>query len=67
MCDGTKEALDVITHTRLLSGVTSVCPATMTIQRDELLSVMKNAGDYNYHGMCTSCRYQYGGTFYQSF
>ena len=27
-----------------------MCPATMTIQRDELLSVMKNAGDYNYHG-----------------
>ena len=30
--------------------MTSVCPATMTIQRDELLSVMKNAGDYTYHG-----------------
>ena len=50
MCDGTKEALDVITAYEASIGVTSVCPATMTIQRDELLSVMKNAGDYNYHG-----------------
>lgn len=50
MCDGTAEALDVITAYEASVGVTSVCPATMTIQRDELLSVMKNAGDYNYHG-----------------
>ena len=50
MCDGTKEALDVITAYEASVGVTSVCPATMTIPRDELLSVMKNAGDYNYHG-----------------
>lgn len=50
MCDGTKEALDVITAYEASIGVTSVCPATMTIQKDELLSVMKNAGDYNYHG-----------------
>lgn len=41
MCDGTKEALDVITAYEASIGVTSVCPATMTIQRDELLSVMK--------------------------
>ena len=50
MCDGTTGALDVITAYEASIGVTSVCPATMTIQRDELLSVMKNAGDYNYHG-----------------
>ena len=50
MCDGTKEALDVITAYEASVGVTSVCPATMTIQRDELLSVMKNTGDYTYHG-----------------
>ena len=47
MCDGTKEALDVITAYEASIGVTSVCPATMTIQKDELLSVMKNAADYN--------------------
>lgn len=50
MCDGTVEALDVITAYEASVGVTSVCPATMTIPRDELLCVMKNAGDYTYHG-----------------
>lgn len=50
MCDGTKEALDVIMDYEASVGVTSVCPATMTIPRDELLTVMKNAGAYSYHG-----------------
>ena len=31
-------------------GVTSVCPATMTIPKDELLEVMKNACSYEYSG-----------------
>ena len=50
MCDGTKEALDIITKYEASIGVTSVCPATMTIAKDELLNVMKNAGDYTYNG-----------------
>ena len=31
MCDGTKEALDVITKYEASIGVTSVCPATMSL------------------------------------
>ena len=50
MCDGTKEALDVITQYEASVGVTSVCPATMTIPKDGLSAVMKNAGAYAYHG-----------------
>ena len=50
MCDGTKEALDVITAYEASVGVTSVCPATMTIPKDEQLEVMKNAGSYEYSG-----------------
>lgn len=50
MCDGTKDALDVITQYEASVGVTSVCPATMTIPKDELSAVMKNAGAYAYHG-----------------
>ena len=50
MCDGTKEALNVITQYEASVGVTSVCPATMTIPKDELSAVMKNAGAYAYHG-----------------
>ena len=41
MCDGTQEALDIITAYEAGVGVTSVCPATMTIPKDELLAVMK--------------------------
>ena len=50
MCDGTQEALDIITAYEAGVGVTSVCPATMTIPKDELLAVMKNAGAYSYKG-----------------
>ena len=50
MCDGTQEALDIITEYEASVGVTSVCPATMTIPKDELLAVMKNAGAYSYKG-----------------
>lgn len=50
MCDGTKEALDVITQYEASVGVTSICPATMTIPKDELSAVMRNAGAYAYHG-----------------
>lgn len=48
MCDGTVEALDVISAYEASVGVTSMCPATMTIPKDELLAVMKNAGAYSY-------------------
>ncbi len=68
MCDGTKEALDIITRYEASIGVTSVCPATMTIAKGRALNVMKNAGDYAYNGGCTPGRYQYGkGTIYQCF
>lgn len=50
MCDGTEQALDVITTYEASVGVTSICPATMTIPKNELLAVMKNAGEYKYHG-----------------
>ena len=45
MCDGTKEALDTMSSYEASIGVTSICPATMTIPKDELVSVMKNAGN----------------------
>lgn len=50
MCDGTKEALDIISRHEASVGVTSICPATMTIAKEELVEVMKNAGEYLYNG-----------------
>ncbi len=49
ICDGTTMALDIIAAYEAAVGVTSICPATMTIPKDELLAVMKNAGEYEYH------------------
>ena len=48
MCDGTKEALDVITSYEASVGVTSVCQLPLGDPKDELLEVMKNAGSYEY-------------------
>ena len=66
MCDGTKEALDIITRYEASIGVTSVCPATMTIAKDELLNVMKNAGDYAYNGGAHLVGINMEGMTYQS-
>lgn len=46
-CDGTKEALDAITQYQLSNGVTTICPATMTLPEDCLIAICKNARDYS--------------------
>ena len=45
-CDGTKEALDVITEYQASQGVTTIVPATMTLSEEELIKIMRNAGNY---------------------
>ena len=45
-CDGTVEAIDAITKYEASIGVTSVCPATMTISVEELAQVMDAAREY---------------------
>lgn len=44
--DGTKEALDAIGTYELKSGITSICPASMTLSEDVLALVCENAYDY---------------------
>lgn len=44
--DGTKEALDAIGTYELKSGITSICPASMTLSEDVLTGVCENAYDY---------------------
>jgi N-acetylglucosamine-6-phosphate deacetylase len=46
-CDGTKEALDAITQYQLSNGVTTICPATMTLPEESLINICKNARDYS--------------------
>ncbi len=50
MCDGTEEALDIMSSYEASVGVTSICPATMTIEKPALLKAMQNAGNYTCKG-----------------
>lgn len=46
-CDGTPEALASIASYELAQGVTSICPATMTLGEDRLIDICKNAAAYH--------------------
>lgn len=45
-CDGTAEAFDAIAAYELSQGVTSICPATMTLSADMLSGILRNAASY---------------------
>lgn len=44
--DGTKEALDTIGAYELRNGITSICPASMTLAKETLLGICENAYEY---------------------
>lgn len=46
VCDGTQEALEQIAKYELSIGVTSICPATMTLSVEELEKILENAADF---------------------
>ncbi len=46
-CSGTEEAISVIAEYELSQGVTSICPATMTVSEEQLMQVMQAAGNYS--------------------
>lgn len=45
-CDGTREALDVITQYEMEQGVTAITPATMTLSRERLTRIFQTAAGY---------------------
>lgn len=45
-CDGTMEAIDEIARFELAHGVTSICPATMTLPVERLEQILKTAVHY---------------------
>lgn len=45
-CDGTTEAFDTIGAFELKQGVTTICPATMTLSEEMLSDICKNAAAY---------------------
>lgn len=47
-CDGTNEAIDAITSYQGKNGITTICPATMTLSEEELTRIMETAKNYDY-------------------
>lgn len=45
-CDGTIEALDTIVHYETTHGITSICPATMTLAEETLEKICKGVSSY---------------------
>lgn len=45
-CDGTAEALEAIAAFEFTQGVTSICPATMTLPVEKLTAICTNAAKY---------------------
>lgn len=47
-CDGTKEAFDAISRYQGENGVTTICPATMTLPEEELARIVEAAKNYEH-------------------
>lgn len=46
-CDGTREAFDAITTYEAAHGITTICPATMTLPEETLANICTNAANYH--------------------
>lgn len=45
-CEATEESFQKIAHYELTHGITSICPATMTLSKDELTGICQNAASF---------------------
>lgn len=45
-CDGTREAFQTITKYQAQQGITTICPATMTIEEESLLKICEEAKSF---------------------
>lgn len=45
-CDGTIEALDTLSYTQGIAGITSFCATTMTLPEDQLVQIMSTIKEY---------------------
>lgn len=45
-CDGTQEALQAMAEYELKNGVTTICPASMTLSEEQLTNIFKSAAEY---------------------
>ncbi len=45
-CEGTREALQAIAEYEAMHGITTICPATMTLPEHDLIRIMRAAGEF---------------------
>lgn len=62
-CDHTQEALQHITEYEAQAGITTICPATMTLPQDELLQICKTVASYENPNGSTICGIHLEGPF----
>ena len=63
-CDGTHEAFRAIGEYQLKNGVTTMVPATMTLDEETLAGICRAAASYKKRDRGNFVRHQHGGTFY---
>lgn len=61
-CDGTKEAIQKMAAYQLKNGVTTICPATMTLAEETLTAICKCAADYRKEQQTTEDKKNMGST-----
>lgn len=62
-CNHTEEALQHITEYEAKSGITTICPATMTLPKEELLQICKITSSYSNPNGATICGIHLEGPF----
>lgn len=62
-CDGTYEALDAIASYEAAHGITTICPATMTLPEDILSNICRTAGNYRNEAGAVLCGIHMEGPF----
>lgn len=58
LCDNSLDACQAIAKFCLKQGVTSICPATMTLPADELTNICKTVADFHAYQQTTACSTQ---------
>jgi N-acetylglucosamine-6-phosphate deacetylase len=62
-CDGTPKALETIAKYEAANGITTICPATMSLPEEMLSAILKNAADYHQEDGSTLCGINLEGPF----
>lgn len=65
-CDGTQEAIQAIAQYQLKNGVTTMVPATMTLEEEKLLEICKTAAGYENKSGAVLCGINMEGPFISS-